>query len=237
MTVVWFRSPSGSASRALSTSACDAPASSGAGGAGGAPRRPCAYSPIDATSVTITIGTKRFMIASRGAFYADCPAAVAGTRHRSSKTRNPAKVPRMSRDERLSAPSPYYCGGVSQTSTMATSNTDGWSSRWMRRARWVPAGVVCTACFAVSTAGSASAAQVIEAARRDPTVLLPQQPIERELTPGEEHRYQLALQAGECVRVIVEQLGIDVVVRVSDVAAGAPIADVQDEITSRGQES
>jgi hypothetical protein len=31
------------------------------------------------------------------------------------------------------------------------------------------------------------------------------------LTRGEEHRYQIALTAGECANVVVEQLGIDIV--------------------------
>ena len=40
---------------------------------------------------------------------------------------------------------------------------------------------------------------------QDTTVLPPDQTVERALTRGQEHRYQLALTAGECVRVIVEQ--------------------------------
>src|SRR6476661_8192800 len=57
---------------------------------------------------------------------------------------------------------------------------------------------------------------------------LPQQTIERQLSRGEEHRYQLSLDAGECARVVVEQQGIDVVVSVRRPEQAAPIVEGQD---------
>src|SRR5438552_18738049 len=51
MTVAWLRRFSGRASTALSTSACDAPGSSGAGG-GGAPRPPCANALVETDMTT-----------------------------------------------------------------------------------------------------------------------------------------------------------------------------------------
>ena len=93
---------------------------------------------------------------------------------------------------------------------------------------------VAAACAVTSTICVALAAQGPEPAQGT-TVLPPNQTIERELSRGQEHRYQLALQAGECVRVIVVQQGIDVVVQTRDPADALMFA-VQDEITGRGQE-
>jgi hypothetical protein len=61
MTVTCPRRLAGAASTALSTSACEAPGSSGAG-AGAAPRPPCADTPIASNSTPITTETKRFMV-------------------------------------------------------------------------------------------------------------------------------------------------------------------------------
>jgi CHAT domain-containing protein/Tfp pilus assembly protein PilF len=72
-------------------------------------------------------------------------------------------------------------------------------------------------------------------AGQDITMLRPAQVIERDLAHGQEHLYQLALTAGECVSVIVEQRGIDVIVQTRG-PDDAVIADVQDEITRQGQE-
>ena len=58
---------------------------------------------------------------------------------------------------------------------------------------------------------------------------------ERQLARGDDHRYQLVLRTGECVRIIVEQRGIDVVVETRD-GAGNIIAEVDDEIRPHGQE-
>jgi len=59
--------------------------------------------------------------------------------------------------------------------------------------------------------------------------------IERPLARGEEHRYRLALTAGEFASVIVDQLGVDVIVQVRG-GDDSVIADFDDEIRSRGQE-
>ena len=123
-----------------------------------------------------------------------------------------------------------------KASTDATGHIYGWGSDRIRGTRRDLARVVCGACVAISTISSASGAQVIEPAQPDTTVLLPQQTITRELKRDREHHYRLALEAGECVRVIVEQHGVDVVVRVSGLELEAPI-EVQDEVTSQGQEA
>jgi len=57
----------------------------------------------------------------------------------------------------------------------------------------------------------------------------------RRLSLGEEHRYQLPLTEGEFARVIVEQKGIDVVVRVRG-TGDEDIDEFQDEIRSQGSE-
>ena len=67
------------------------------------------------------------------------------------------------------------------------------------------------------------------------TLLLPDQTIERESARGQEHRYQIALQAGEYVRVVVEQRGIDVTVQTRG-ADDVVIAEWQDEVTRSGAE-
>src|SRR5690242_14180363 len=100
----------------------------------------------------------------------------------------------------------------------------------------VAAGI-SAACAAISTIGAVFAAQFAAPAPRDTPALLAQQTIARQLSRGEEHRYQLSLDAGECARVIVEQQGIDVVVRVRRPEQEAPIVEVQDDILRRGQET
>jgi len=59
--------------------------------------------------------------------------------------------------------------------------------------------------------------------------------IERHIARGEQHRYQLAMIAGELVRVIVEQRGIDVAVQVRD-PDDDTIADIQREVRPHGEE-
>jgi hypothetical protein len=44
------------------------------------------------------------------------------------------------------------------------------------------------------------------------TSILPGQTIQREMTGGESHTYQLALATGQFMHVVVEQIGIDVAV-------------------------
>jgi CHAT domain-containing protein/tetratricopeptide (TPR) repeat protein len=94
---------------------------------------------------------------------------------------------------------------------------------------------VSAACAVAWTLCVVFATQVAEPARHGATALPPDQTIARELTRGQEHRYQLAVQAGECVRVVVEQRGVDVVVQARG-PEDALIAEVQDDITSRGHE-
>jgi CHAT domain-containing protein len=59
--------------------------------------------------------------------------------------------------------------------------------------------------------------------------------VERLLSRGDDHQYRLTLKAGECIRVVVEQRGIDVAVQMRD-GAGNVIAEVDDEVRPRGEE-
>lgn len=81
----------------------------------------------------------------------------------------------------------------------------------------------------------AFAVHATEPPAQEATAIPPDQTIARELPRDEEHRYQLALKAGECVRVVVEQRGMDVIVQARG-PGDAVIEDVQEEITSRGHE-
>jgi CHAT domain-containing protein/Tfp pilus assembly protein PilF len=69
----------------------------------------------------------------------------------------------------------------------------------------------------------------------DVLALEPGHPVERQLRRGEEHRYLLALAAGEYARVTVEQQGIDVTVQLRGIDSTA-IADFDDEILRPGRE-
>jgi CHAT domain-containing protein len=70
---------------------------------------------------------------------------------------------------------------------------------------------------------------------QDARVLEPGAVVERELAPKGEHRYRLAMTAGECVSVSVEQRGVDVVVQTRD-ADDRVIADFQDVVRDQGTE-
>ena len=59
--------------------------------------------------------------------------------------------------------------------------------------------------------------------------------IERSVAIGEEHRYRLTLAAGECAAVVVEQRGIDVVVRASR-DGETDVVEFQEEVRRTGQE-
>jgi CHAT domain-containing protein/Tfp pilus assembly protein PilF len=61
-------------------------------------------------------------------------------------------------------------------------------------------------------------------------------PIERELAGGQSHSYQLSLDAGQYVKLVVDQRGIDVVVRLLG-PDGKQIAEFDSESRLRGQES
>ena len=46
------------------------------------------------------------------------------------------------------------------------------------------------------------------------TIPIPEQPVERELAAGERHCYGVVLNKGDYLRVVVEEQGIDIAVRV-----------------------
>jgi len=59
--------------------------------------------------------------------------------------------------------------------------------------------------------------------------------VERQLSRGDDHQYRLTLTSGDCLRIAVEQRGIDVAVQLRD-PAGNVIADIDDEVRPRGEE-
>jgi CHAT domain-containing protein len=59
--------------------------------------------------------------------------------------------------------------------------------------------------------------------------------IERRLASGDDHRYFVTVAAGDCIRLVIEQHGVDVVVQTRD-RAGSPIADFDDEVRREGEE-
>ncbi|HWP44775.1 MAG TPA: tetratricopeptide repeat protein, partial [Blastocatellia bacterium] len=59
--------------------------------------------------------------------------------------------------------------------------------------------------------------------------------IEREIAGRQEHDYQLTLAQGECASLIVEQRGIDVIVRLKG-SQGNTVVGVDDEYRDRGEE-
>jgi CHAT domain-containing protein len=67
------------------------------------------------------------------------------------------------------------------------------------------------------------------------TVLQPAEPVERHIARGDEHRFEIALSAGQFANITVKQKGIDVHASVLD-ADGAQIADFQDEVRPEGNE-
>jgi CHAT domain-containing protein/Tfp pilus assembly protein PilF len=86
--------------------------------------------------------------------------------------------------------------------------------------------------FYAGRATSNEAAQDNQQSRR----LEPGKPIERELAAGASHSYQLALDAGQCVKLVVEQRGIDVVGQLLG-PDGKQIADFDSESGPQGQVS
>ena len=70
---------------------------------------------------------------------------------------------------------------------------------------------------------------------RDVRVLAAGQTVERSLDSGERHTYQLTLNAGEFVSIIVEQRGIDVAVRSVD-PGDVTLAKFQDDYRKTGEE-
>jgi tetratricopeptide (TPR) repeat protein len=86
--------------------------------------------------------------------------------------------------------------------------------------------------FYAGRATSNEAAQDNQQTRR----LEPGKPIERELAGGQSHSYQLALDAGQYAKLVVDQRGIDVVAQMSG-PDGKQIAEFDSERILRAQES
>jgi CHAT domain-containing protein/tetratricopeptide (TPR) repeat protein len=80
-----------------------------------------------------------------------------------------------------------------------------------------------------------STQQIPAPARQDVITLETETVVERPLARGEEHRYQLTLTSGECVTLIVEPRGIDVIAETRR-PDGSMLARFQDEIRGRGHE-
>jgi CHAT domain-containing protein/tetratricopeptide (TPR) repeat protein len=59
--------------------------------------------------------------------------------------------------------------------------------------------------------------------------------IERRVATGDDHRYFVAAAAGDCIHVIVEQHGVDLIAQTRD-RSGNPIADFNDEVRREGEE-
>ena len=91
-------------------------------------------------------------------------------------------------------------------------------------------GRLAAACFSVMAASAAVAAP-----QGDTFALDPGRVVERHVNRNQAHRYQLTLTAGECVDLVVEQRGVDVVIQALD-PDGTPIAEFQEELRSRGEE-
>ncbi len=68
------------------------------------------------------------------------------------------------------------------------------------------------------------------------TTLEPGKPVERELSGGQQHGYQLILNEGQYAKLIVEQRGIDLVVRVLG-PDGKQISEFDDELRAQGEET
>jgi CHAT domain-containing protein/Tfp pilus assembly protein PilF len=74
-----------------------------------------------------------------------------------------------------------------------------------------------------------------EPRRQDVTPLDSNGALERQVAIGEEHLYRVTLAAGECATVIVEQRGIDVIVRARR-EGGTDDVEFQEEVRPNGQE-
>src|SRR5262245_21131122 len=90
MTVAWSFRLAGAATRALSTSACNAPGSSGGGGGGGSPRR-CASTLVVTIKTGIASRTMRFMRTSRSgrSLHISAPACSRSARQPNAWTEDP----------------------------------------------------------------------------------------------------------------------------------------------------
>src|SRR5262249_48617841 len=99
----------------------------------------------------------------------------------------------------------------------------------MTRSSPLRLAVLSSALIAVSTTRAASQTS------DTPAHLEAGTPIEREISGPQDHIYTLALKAGEAADLVVEQRGIDVVVRVGD-SAGALIAEFDADALKQGKE-
>jgi CHAT domain-containing protein len=75
----------------------------------------------------------------------------------------------------------------------------------------------------------------LSAQGQDVTTLQGETPVQRQLARGEEHRYIVALDAGEYARVVVEQQGIDIVAQLRG-TDDAVIAEFADEMRRHAEE-
>src|SRR5262249_29401092 len=110
-------------------------------------------------------------------------------------------------------------------------SVDGAAGRTTSRSLLTFAIIIATVLATLATFATGSAASALQ----EPVTLEPGKQIERDLAASEKHTYQLALREAEYAKVIVEQRGIDVVVR-SLAASGEVIAESDQESTLNGEE-
>src|SRR5262249_27050494 len=95
-------------------------------------------------------------------------------------------------------------------------------------------GVLIAAGWTHGSSGGASSA-ILRAQDQAPRLLEPGQPIEQQLAGGQAHSYLLRLAAGQYLRVVVEQKGIDVVVTLFG-PDGQKLVDVDSPNGAQGPE-
>jgi tetratricopeptide (TPR) repeat protein len=100
----------------------------------------------------------------------------------------------------------------------------------MMRATCLSGTFITVAAFQVALSSAAS-----EPRQQDVTAIDSGAAIERRLAIGDEHLYRITLAAGECAEVIVDQRGIDVVVRARR-EGGTGDVEFQEEVRPIGQE-
>src|SRR5215813_6729380 len=61
-----------------------------------------------------------------------------------------------------------------------------------------------------------------------PTVLAPGAPVEREMSGDQRHLYQIALEAGQCLKIVAEQRGADISLTLND-HDGKQLASVENK--------
>ncbi len=98
-------------------------------------------------------------------------------------------------------------------------------------AGYVQAGVDASASLPLSARRTSTTQSAQEV-----TPLEPGRPIARELSGGQEHRYEITLAQGQYASVIVEQRGIDVIIRLFG-TEGELIAGFDGELRNQGEEN